>query len=142
MTSTSFTPRRDCAESSGCCSAPTQLRTFVVSRRDPKLGLHRLRLAGELTEIRAADLEFAPEEAGELPAAVGVSVAAGELARLHERTEGWAAGLRLAAMSLARHDDAERFVAEFSAQAPSSAPTPSGRTPPRRASATSTSSRS
>src|SRR5215217_5012997 len=66
MTSTSFTPRRDCAESSGCCSAPTQLRTFVVSRRYPKLGLHRLRLAGELTEIRAADLEFAPEEAGEL----------------------------------------------------------------------------
>jgi len=94
--------------------APAQLRTFLVSRRDPKLGLHRLRLAGELTEIRAADLDFTTEEAGELMAAAGLTVAAGDLARLHERTEGWAAGLRLAAMSLSRHDAPERFVAEFS----------------------------
>ena len=94
--------------------APAQLRTFVVSRRDPKLGLHRLRLAGELTEIRGADLDFTAEEAGELMAAAGVTVAAGDVARLHERTEGWAAGLRLAAMSLARHDAPDRFVAEFS----------------------------
>jgi LuxR family maltose regulon positive regulatory protein len=94
--------------------APDQLRTLVVSRRDPKLGLHRLRLAGELVEIRGADLDFTGEEAGELMAAAGVTVDAGDLGRLHERTEGWAAGLRLAALSLARHDAPDRFVAEFS----------------------------
>ena len=94
--------------------APAQLRTFVVSRRDPKLGLHRLRLAGELVEIRGADLDFTAEETAELIAGAGVSVAAGDIGRLHQRTEGWAAGLRLAAMSLARHDAPDRFVAEFS----------------------------
>jgi LuxR family maltose regulon positive regulatory protein len=65
-------------------------------------------------EIRAADLGFTAEEAGELMAAAGISVATDDVARLHERTEGWAAGLRLAAMSLARHDAPDRFVAEFS----------------------------
>ncbi|HWH96236.1 MAG TPA: LuxR C-terminal-related transcriptional regulator [Baekduia sp.] len=95
-------------------SAPAQLRTFILTRRDPKLGLHRLRVAGELTEVRAADLEFTSHEMGELMAAAGVDVPAPELARVHERTEGWAAGLRLAAMSLARHDDPARFIAEFS----------------------------
>ena len=94
--------------------APAQLRTFVITRRDPKLGLHRLRLAGRLTEIRSADLEFTAAEAGELMAAAGVEVAADDVSRLHRRTEGWAAGLRLAAMSLARHEAPDRFVAEFS----------------------------
>jgi LuxR family maltose regulon positive regulatory protein len=94
--------------------APGQLRTVIISRRDPKLGLHRLRLAGQLTEIRGADLDFTAGEAAELMAAAGVSVGAGDLDRLHERCEGWAAGLRLAAMSLSRHDAPARFVAEFS----------------------------
>jgi LuxR family maltose regulon positive regulatory protein len=94
--------------------APEQLRTILVSRREPALGLHRLRLDGGLMEIRAADLEFTAGEAGELMTAAGVTVAQGELERLRLRTEGWAAGLRLAAMSLARHDDPGRFVAEFS----------------------------
>ena len=94
--------------------APEQLRTIILSRRDPKLGLHRLRLAGELTEVRAGDLHFTAEEAGELMVAAGVDVAPGDVGRLHERTEGWAAGLRLAALSLARHEAPERFVAEFS----------------------------
>jgi LuxR family maltose regulon positive regulatory protein len=94
--------------------APPQLRTIIVSRRDPKLGLHRLRLAGELLEIRAADLHFTTEETGELLAAAGVAVAPADVDRLHERTEGWAAGLRLAALSLARHAAPARFVAEFS----------------------------
>lgn len=93
--------------------APPQLHVVLLSRRDPKLGLHRLRLAGRLVEIRAADLEFTTEEAGELLAGAGVSVGADEIARLHERTEGWATGLRLAAMSLARHRSPEQFVAEF-----------------------------
>jgi LuxR family transcriptional regulator, maltose regulon positive regulatory protein len=94
--------------------APAQLRTLLASRRDPQLGLHRMRLAGELTEIRAADLEFTAEEARDLIAGAGVTLSPDDLARLHERTEGWAAGLRLAAMSLARHDAPGRFVAEFS----------------------------
>ena len=93
--------------------APTQLRMVLVSRREPKLGLHRLRLSGDLTEIRAAELVFTPEEAGVLMSAAGVAVSTGDLARLHARTEGWAAGLRLAAMALARHDSPDRFVAEF-----------------------------
>ncbi len=77
-------------------------------------GLHRLRLEGELTEIRAADLRFSLAEARALFGAAGVDLPAGALARLHERTEGWAAGLRLAALSLAGHPDPERFAAEFS----------------------------
>ena len=87
---------------------------LLVSRREPKLGLHRLRLSGELTEIRAAELVFTPEEAGELMTRRASRVNADDLARLHERTEGWAAGLRLAALALARHDAPDRFVAEFS----------------------------
>jgi LuxR family maltose regulon positive regulatory protein len=73
-----------------------------------------MRLSGELTEIRAADLGFTVDEAGELMADASVPLDTGDLARLHERTEGWAAGLRLAAMSLARHDAPHRFVTEFS----------------------------
>jgi LuxR family transcriptional regulator, maltose regulon positive regulatory protein len=95
-------------------SAAPRLRTVLLTRRDPKLGLHRLRLAGELTEIRAAELDFTPDEAAELLAAAGLEVGAEDMARLHARTEGWAAGLRLAALSLARHNSPERFVAEFS----------------------------
>ena len=94
--------------------APARLHTFLLSRRDPKLGLHRLRLSGDLVEVHAEELGFTPEEAGELMAAAGLTVQAPDVARLHARTEGWAAGLRLAALSLARHDAPERFVAEFS----------------------------
>lgn len=93
--------------------APPPLRVVLLSRRDPKLGLHRLRLSGQLAEIRAADLEFTAEEAGALLEGAGVHVGAVEITRLHERTEGWATGLRLAAMSLSRHQSPEQFVAEF-----------------------------
>jgi LuxR family transcriptional regulator, maltose regulon positive regulatory protein len=93
---------------------PPRLRLFLISRRDPELGLHRLRLAGELTEVRSADLDFTTDEAGELMAGAGAGVGSEDVARLRERTEGWAAGLRLAAMSLARHEAPDRFVAEFS----------------------------
>ena len=103
--------------------APAPLRTIILSRRDPKLGLHRLRLAGELTEIRAADLDFTAEEAGELLAAAGVAVGADDVGRLHARTEGWAAGLRLAAMSLARHDGARRASSPSSRAASARSPT-------------------
>src|SRR6185436_14284503 len=60
------------------------------------------------------DLDFTADESAELLAAAGVAVGDAQLAALHQRTEGWAAALRLAAMSLVRHDAPERFVAEFS----------------------------
>ena len=95
--------------------APAELRFVFASRRDPQLGLHRLRLDGELTEIRAADLRFTLDEARDLLNAAGVTkLPTQALALLHERTEGWAAGLRLAALSLKGHPDPERFAKEFS----------------------------
>ena len=93
---------------------PAELRVMLATRREARLGLHRLRLEGELTEIRAADLRFTLEEARALLAAAGVVLPDPALTLLHERTEGWAAGLRLAALSLAGHPDPERFAAEFS----------------------------
>src|SRR5690349_10672281 len=76
--------------------------------------MHELRLEGELSEIRTADLQFTQAEARELLTAAGVALPEPALAMLHERAEGWAAGLRLAALSLAGHEDPERFAAEFS----------------------------
>ena len=93
--------------------APTALRFVLVARRDLRLGLHRLRLAGELTEIRADDLRFSRTEARTLLDAAGVALSGSALDLLYHRTEGWAAGLRLAALSLAGHPDPERFAAEF-----------------------------
>ncbi len=92
---------------------PRLLHVVLATRHDPSLGLHRLRLAGELTELRAADLRFSAEEARQLLDASGVELSAEAAAMLLARTEGWAAGLRLATMSLAGHPDPERFVAEF-----------------------------
>src|SRR5690349_749368 len=94
--------------------APDALRFVLATRHDLRLGLHRLRLEGELTELRAADLRFTVAEARELLAAAGVELPGTALGMLHERAEGWAAGLRLAALSLAGHPDPERFAAEFS----------------------------
>ena len=93
---------------------PSQAHAIVSTRRDLWLGLHQLRLADELAEIRAADLRFSEPETRELLKASGVSLSKDGAALLHRRTEGWAAGLRLAALSLAGHPDPERFVAEFS----------------------------
>jgi LuxR family maltose regulon positive regulatory protein len=94
--------------------APAELRFVLATRHDLRLGLHRLRLEGELSEIRTADLKFTQAEARELLTAAGVALPEPALAMLHERAEGWAAGLRLAALSLAGHEDPERFAAEFS----------------------------
>jgi LuxR family maltose regulon positive regulatory protein len=93
--------------------APPALRFVLVTRHDLRLGLHRLRLAGELTEIRTADLRFSRTEARALLDAAGTSLSDAALDLLYDRTEGWAAGLRLAALSLAGHPDPERFAAEF-----------------------------
>ena len=94
--------------------APPQLRFVIATRFDLRLGLHRLRLMGELTEIRAADLRFSLAEARALFAVSEAQVPEETLVRLLGRTEGWAAGLRLAALSLAGHPDPDRFAAEFS----------------------------
>jgi LuxR family transcriptional regulator, maltose regulon positive regulatory protein len=94
--------------------APAALRFVLATRRDLRLGLHRLRLEGELTEIRADDLRFTLDEARVLFEAAGIPLSDPALGWLYERTEGWAAGLRLAALSLAGHPDPDRFAAEFS----------------------------
>ncbi len=94
--------------------APPRLRFVLATRHDVRLGLHRLRLEGELTEIREADLRFTAAEAREMFDAAGVALPDSAVMMLHERTEGWAAGLRMAALSLAGHPDPERFAAEFS----------------------------
>src|SRR6202158_1861827 len=93
---------------------PSSARVVLSSRRDPPIRLHRLRLADEVAEIRASDLQFTERETRELLARSRISLSEGGVAALYERTEGWAAGLRLAVISLSGHPDPERFVAEFS----------------------------
>jgi LuxR family transcriptional regulator, maltose regulon positive regulatory protein len=95
-------------------SLPPDAHAVLATRRDLQLRLHQLRLAGELAEIRAADLRFTERETRELLDASGITLSQAGAALLYQRTEGWAAGLRLAAISLADHPDPERFVAEFS----------------------------
>ena len=93
---------------------PPQVHAILTARHDVRLGPHQLRLAGELAEIRAADLRFSERETRELLDASGIMLSEAGVALLYQRTEGWAAGLRLAALSLAGHPDPERFVTEFS----------------------------
>jgi LuxR family transcriptional regulator, maltose regulon positive regulatory protein len=95
-------------------SLPPHAHAVLATRRDQRLQLDRLRLAGELAEIRGAELRFTEREARDLLGASGIALSEAAAALLHQRTEGWAAGLRLAAISLAGHPDPERFVAEFS----------------------------
>ena len=93
---------------------PPNAHVILATRRDLRLRLHQLRLAGELAEIRAADLRFTERETREFLDVSGVALSEAGASLLHQRTEGWAAGLRLAVLSLAGHPDPERFVAEFS----------------------------
>jgi LuxR family maltose regulon positive regulatory protein len=93
---------------------PQHVHAILATRRDLPLRLHKLRLAGDLAEIRAADLRFSQRETRELLETSGIALSEAQAAKLHQRTEGWAAGLRLAAISLASSPDPERFVAEFS----------------------------
>jgi LuxR family transcriptional regulator, maltose regulon positive regulatory protein len=93
---------------------PPNAYAVLATRHDVRLRLHRLRLAGELAEIRAADLRFTERETRELLDASGIELSEAGAALLRQRTEGWVAGLRLAVISLAGHPDPERFVAEFS----------------------------
>jgi LuxR family maltose regulon positive regulatory protein len=89
------------------------LGLVVASRSDPDLALARLRLEGRLGELRATDLAFDPTEAAGLLAAYGLSLRADQVERLVVRTEGWAAGLCLAALSLRSEREPDRFLAEF-----------------------------
>src|SRR6266545_5400875 len=93
---------------------PSSARVVLSSRRDPPMRLHRLRLAGELAEIRAGDLRFTERETQELLESSGVTLSDAGTTALHQRAEGWAASLRLAVISLSGHPDPEGFVAEFS----------------------------
>ncbi|MEW2572116.1 LuxR C-terminal-related transcriptional regulator [Streptomyces sp. NPDC047070] len=96
--------------------ATPALRLVVVSRRDPPLHLHRYRLAGDLTELRTGDLAFDDRETAALLAQHGVEVPRPVVKTLRERADGWAAGLRLAAMSMQGHPHPERFVARFAGE--------------------------
>ena len=92
---------------------PPQLRMVLASRSDPPLGLPRYRGRGELGEVRAADLRFSLGETTELLHRVSADLDLPAVAALAERTEGWAVGLQLAALSLRSHPDLTRFVAAF-----------------------------
>jgi LuxR family maltose regulon positive regulatory protein len=89
---------------------PPSLHLVLATRRDPELPLHRLRLAGQLTELRAKDLAFAPDEAGAFFETAGLDLRPELVGTLLHRTEGWAAALRFAAISLRSRRKAESFV--------------------------------
>jgi LuxR family transcriptional regulator, maltose regulon positive regulatory protein len=97
-------------------NAQPALHLVVASRGDPALPLHRYRLSGGLTEIRADELAFTVEEADQLMAQHGVTLPGYSLAFLTERAEGWAAALRLAAISLDGDADPEQSVKEIAAE--------------------------
>ncbi|MFF9218357.1 LuxR C-terminal-related transcriptional regulator [Streptomyces viridosporus] len=91
------------------------LRLVLVTRTEPLLPLHRYRAAGELTEIRGAELAFAPGEAAELLELHGLRLTPAAVRALLERTRGWAAGLRLCALAARQSPDPERYLEEFEA---------------------------
>ena len=93
---------------------PAHAHAIVGARHDLRLGTHQLRLDGELAEIRANQLEFTQAETHELLASSGIALSDHAIQTLQLRTEGWAAGLRLAVLSLAVDPDPETFVAQFS----------------------------
>lgn len=93
---------------------PPQLQVVLTTREDPQLPLARYRARGQLTELRAADLRFTDAEAAEfLSQVMGLRFAAADLAALESRTEGWIAGLQLAALSLQGHQDVTGFIRSF-----------------------------
>jgi LuxR family transcriptional regulator, maltose regulon positive regulatory protein len=93
---------------------PPQLHLVIVTREDPPLPLARLRARGHLSELRAADLRFTPAEAaGFLQEVMGLPLSASDIATLQDRTEGWIAGLQLAALSMQGHQDISGFIRAF-----------------------------
>jgi len=93
---------------------PPQMHLIVASRSDPPLPLSRLRARGELTELRASDLRFTPDEAAAfLNEMMGLDLSAAEVTALETRTEGWIAGLQLAALSMQGRENLPGFVRAF-----------------------------
>ena len=93
---------------------PPQMHLVIATREDPPLPLARLRARGQLTELRAADLRFTPAEAAEfLNQMMGLNLSAEDIAALETRTEGWIAGLQLAALSMQGREDIASFIQAF-----------------------------
>ena len=93
---------------------PPPMHLVIATREDPHLPLARWRARGQLTELRAADLRFTPVEAAEfLSQVMGLNLSAENIAALETRTEGWIAGLQLAALSMQGHQDATSFIESF-----------------------------
>ncbi|MGI8553025.1 MAG: LuxR C-terminal-related transcriptional regulator, partial [Dehalococcoidia bacterium] len=93
---------------------PPQMHLVIVTREDPHLPPARLRVRGQLTELRVTDLRFSfPESAGFLNQVMGLNLSAEDVAALETRTEGWIAGLQLAAISMQGHHDATSFITAF-----------------------------
>ena len=93
---------------------PPNLHLVIATRADPPLPVARLRGRGQLTELRLTDLRFTPDEAAAfMNQVMGLGLAANDVAALASRTEGWIAGLQMAALSLREQDDVSRFVAAF-----------------------------
>jgi LuxR family maltose regulon positive regulatory protein len=94
---------------------PPQMHLIIASRADPPLSLARLRSHGDLTELRVSDLRFTPEEAAAfLNPVMGLEISAADVTALEKRTEGWIAGLQLAALSMQGRTDLPGFIAAFS----------------------------
>ena len=93
---------------------PPQMHLVIATREDPQLPLSRLRVRNQLTELRAADLRFTPAEAADfLNQVMGLNLSAEDIAALEARTEGWIAGLQLAALSMQGNKDVSGFIREF-----------------------------
>ena len=93
---------------------PSQMHLVIATREDPQLPLARLRARGQLTEVRATDLRFTPSEAAEfLNQGMGLNLSAEDITALEVRTEGWIAGLQLAALSLQGQKDTAGFIRSF-----------------------------
>jgi LuxR family maltose regulon positive regulatory protein len=93
---------------------PPQLHLIITSRSDPPLPLTRLRVRGQLTELRDSDLRFSPAEAAVfINQVMGIDLSPEAVSALETRTEGWIAGLQLAALSMQGRADAQRFVQAF-----------------------------
>jgi LuxR family maltose regulon positive regulatory protein len=93
---------------------PPQMRVVVATREDPALPLARMRARGQLAEVRAADLRFSFDEAAAfLDQVMGLNILPEDIAALETRTEGWIAGLQLAALSMQGHRDTAGFIKAF-----------------------------
>lgn len=93
---------------------PLKMQLVIATREDPPFSLPRLRMRGQLTEIRASDLRFTPAEASDfLNQMMGLNLRDSDISALEARTEGWIAGLQLAALSMQGRSDSGRFIQSF-----------------------------